>query len=303
MEPLTSQQSHNKPIFEIGKLHENVPFQTYADSDGINSHGLMDILRSPAHYYEHKFNRVEEKDTDALRFGRLFHYAVLEPHLFRERAIIEPVFQGRTKAGQLTTSKNATEVKQKRDEWFQALPEGAIVVPNEWLDQLTGMANKIMTHKLTKNLLREGVRETTLYWHDDETGELCKSRPDFISSQGHIVDLKTSMDARENYFARDILKHSYHIQSSHYLNGARITNTARSDSFIFLVIEKTPPFEIAVYPCGASVLGVGDQWRSKAMRIYSRCRKTNKWPGYNHEAKVIELPPWAEAVDPDEVQD
>ncbi len=86
------------------------------------------------------------------------------------------------------------------------------------------------------------------------------------------------------------------------MNGARITNAARSDSFIFLVIEKDPPYEIAVYPSGTSVLGVGDQWRSKAMSIYANCKKKHYWPGYNHEAKVIELPKWAEAVDPDDTE-
>lgn len=289
MEPQTNQQESKQDKFELNKLIPNIPFSVYAKSDGMNSSGIKDILRSPAHFYQRKFEHVQTKETEALQFGKLLHYAVLEPELFKKHYIVQPKMDKRTAAG------------KSEYELFKAklLPD-AIVVPEEMVHGIKTMTDKILNHKIASKLMERGVRETTLFWEDRETKELCKMRPDFISAKGYIVDLKTSKDARLESFQRDIMKYLYHIQAAHYCEGARVAGVCRPDAFIFLVIEKDPPYEIAIYPAGASVLGVGDQWRSKAMGIYSRCKKRNVWPGYNHEARTIELPRWAEAVDPDD---
>lgn len=289
MDALTHELDSNPVNFELNRLIEDVPFGVYQKADGMNASGIKDFLRSPAHYYQRRYNRVEDKQTDALLFGRLLHFVVLEPELFKSKYTVRPKFDKRTTKG-----------KEAFEEWETNLDPNAIVVPEQMVDDLVGISNKISSHPLAQKLLKEGVRETTMFWNDRETGELCKMRPDFVSKEGHIIDLKSSMDAREDHFRRDIMKYKYEIQAAHYCAGARETGMRRSDSFIFLVVEKEPPYEIAIYPAGASVLGVGDQWRAKAMRDYAKCKRENKWPGYNHEARMIELPPWAEAVDPNE---
>lgn len=290
MEPQTKDSSSKFEAPVLGQLLQNIPFKQYAASEGINSSGLKHILRSPAHYYEYRYNRVEEKASDALIFGSLFHYAVLEPELFNKNYIVQPKYDLRTKIG-----------NQKHNAWEEEhIKENSIIVPEKFSEQLNQMVNKMLTHSQVKRLLEKGIRETTLFWNDRETGELSKCRPDFITSFGDLIDLKTSMDAREDKFSRDIWHYQYHIQAAHYCEGGRVTGQYNSDTFIFIVIEKDPPYEIGVYPSGTSVLGVGDQWRSKAMNIYSKCKKNNRWPGYNVGFKTIELPKWAEAVDTDE---
>ena len=292
MEPLTNEQQGENLQFETGKLLTGVSFEDYRNAPGINSHGLIDLLRSPKHYYEFRYNRVEETNSEAREFGKLFHYAILESQMFAERYVMMPKFDKRTKDG-----------KVRSEEWLTKLKPGAIVVPEQWCDQLLQLCDKMVKHPISRGLLTEGAREATLFWNDEETGELCKARPDFVSKDGYIVDLKTTTDARYQQFSKDILKFSYHIQAAHYTEGARVTKTARSDSFIFIVVEKKAPYEIAVYPAGNSVLGVGSQWRSKAIRLYSKCRKSGQWPGYDYQARTIELPIWAEAapLDDDDV--
>ena len=286
MEPKISEPSETK-VYEVGKLLPNILFDDYRKAAGINSHGLMDILRSPAHYFERRYNQKDEKESDALTFGRLLHFAILEPEHFQKHKAIQPPCDRRTIDGKRTWSE------------FQAtLSPDSIVVPDKFLDQLTRMSERILTHKITRGLFSKGLRETTLFWNDVQTGELCKARPDFISEKGYIVDLKTSRDARTESFSRDILKYGYHIQASHYCQGAETTRVCLP-KFIFVVIEKESPYEIKVMPAGVSVMGVGDQWRAKAMRTYAKCKKENKWPGYDHRAETVELPPYAEAVDPD----
>lgn len=298
MEALTNELGDKASGYERNKLIPDIPFVDYAKAEGMNSSGIKEMLRSAAHFYEFKVNRAEEKVSKALQLGRLVHLGVLEPKLFKQRCVVEPVFEGLTKDGRMSTQSAAA--RQKKNEWYLGLDKEAIVIPQDQLDQLTGMVAKLLKHPRAMKLLEDGLRESTMFWNDTETGELCKMRPDFVTSKGHMVDLKTTRDARESYFSKDIYNLRYHVQAAHYCAGARATGVCNPDYFIFLAIESEPPYEIAIYPAGTSVLGVGDQWRSNAMKLYTKCKRENKWPGYNPDARVIELPTWAEAVDPDE---
>ncbi len=280
-------------LFEKGKLLEGIKFEEYAKAPGMNAGGLKEFSRSAAHFYEARYNRVDKKETPALLMGKLVHFAVLEPELFMDTYIVKPKFDMRTKVG-----------KADSELWETNLKPGSIVVPEDLVKDLVGMTTKILNHPNAKKLLKEGVRESTLFWDDRETGELCKARPDFVSffkGKTRLVDLKTTMDARQSSFERDVMKYHYFLQASHYAEGARITGVANPDVFVFLVIEKTPPYEIAIYPCDAGVLGYGDQWRSKLMREYAECRKTGIYPGYNPRAQMIKIPTWAQV--PDEEDD
>jgi PDDEXK-like domain of unknown function (DUF3799) len=281
MEAQTSEQTSVLPPIAFDKLIEGVSYQTYADSDGINASGLKDILRSPAHFYEHRFNRVEEKETPALLFGKLLHYAVLEPTLFKQKYVVQPKFDRRTKIG-----------KDGYEKWMVELKPDAIIVPEDYVEKLVKMSDKIIHHPKASKLLATGVRETTLWWTDPVTGEVCKSRPDFVSEKFGIIDLKTTTDARYEAFQYQIRKLQYHVQAAHYLYGARCTGVCRSDAFTFIAIEKDPPYEMAVWPAGASILAHGEREREKAMAKFAQCKKTKVWPGYNPDARLIEFPDW-----------
>lgn len=286
MEPQPSQQSAILPPLAMDCLLPDVPYQTYADSDGMNSSGLKLILRSPAHYYEHRFNRIEEKETPALRFGKLFHLAVLEPKLFRENYVIQPKFDRRTKIG-----------KEGYEAWQAALKPSAIIVPEEDAPKLERMAYKILNHPMASKLLEKGVRETTMWYKDPVTGILCKIRPDFVSERWGMIDLKTTKDAREDAFWRDVKKLEYDLQGAHYRTGAKTTGVCRHDAFTYIAVEKDPPYEIAVHPSGASIIAYGDRKRERGMAIYNECLKTNRWPGYNPRTQPLEYPDWVMAQD------
>lgn len=273
-------------VFETGKLLD-IGFREYCRADGINSHGLMDVMRSPAHFYERRFNGAEEKESDALVFGTLFHKAVLEPVDFGRRYVIQPKFDMRFKTA-----------RAELDAWQAGLKPDAIVVPEKHVDTLVKMAEKVLGHPVAKRLLAKGVRETSVFWEDEETGERCKGRMDFISAKGHLVDLKTAKDGRWREFSKAIWNHLYFMQVSHYASGGKHTGLFDHRAPIFMVIEKEPPYELALYSAGTSVMAVGEHWRAKAMRLYSKCRKANQWPGYNPSFRTIELPVWAESVDP-----
>lgn len=282
-------QTSNLISLPKGRLLENIPFEDYANAEGINAGGLKEILRSPAHYYDARFNAVEKKETKAKRFGKLFHFAVLEPHIFQSKAVVVPKFEGLTKDGRMSTQSG--EAKQKKKDWFAALAPGSIICEQAELEALVRMCDKILKHPLCRELLAEGVKETTLVWDDEEYGVTCKARPDFIAAKGFCCDLKSVDDASPDEFWPKVKKYRWDLSASHYISGGKATKTFRPDGYFFIAVEKEPPYEIAVYNAGMSVLFVGDNYRDRAMKAYRECMKTGQWPGYPARAQTLEYPP------------
>lgn len=267
-----------------GELIQDIPFEEYLAATGINASGLKHIARSPAHYRASLSEPPRE--STALTIGKLTHLAILEPARFNDHAVVMPKFDMR---------KNVD--KAAFADWKAALAPDAIEVPEYCHEQIQRMTDKVQAHPAARRLLEKGVREGTFFWTDPDTGELCKGRPDFVSGTGIIVDLKTTQDARNAEFSKSMWTYRYDIQAAHYCAGSEVTGIGRADAYAFLVVEKEPPYEIGVYTAGASVLGVGRQWRREAMATYAECRRTGIWPGYPQRAEVIELPAWAKEVE------
>jgi exodeoxyribonuclease VIII len=273
-----------------GILHPDVPFADYLRADGINATGLKKILRSPAHY---RASLTEpDEPTESLEFGTLLHTIVLEPDAFEARAVVQRKY-GRSKAE-----------KEALAEWEASLAPDAIVVSEVWADKLRTMRDRVYENPHARRLLERGVREGTFWWEDPETGLLCKGRPDFVSATGILVDLKTAADACREAFQRALWSYRYDVQAAHYCAGAEATKIARADAYAFMVIEKEPPYAMAIYTCDKaepgqvdwSVLGLGGAWRREAMRIYQQCTESGTWPGYQLKPEPITMPRWAQGV-------
>jgi PDDEXK-like domain of unknown function (DUF3799) len=265
---------------ENGVLYPGIPFDEYLSAPGVNSTALKDITRSPAH---HVARMLEPKEpTPALEFGKLLHYAVLEPEAFATRARIKPKFDRRTKIG-----------KEADSEFTASVAPDDIVVPSEWGEKLHRICAKVQRHPVIRRLLAKGTREGTFWWMDERTGLLCKARPDFASETGILVDLKTTEDAREDAFSKAIWNYRYDIQAAHYTAGAEATGIARGDAYAFIAVEKEAPYEMCIYTAGITVLSMGNQWRDKMMDTYKQCAESGVWPGYSPSARPIGLPLWA----------
>jgi len=278
----------------INTLHPGLPFEQYVLAEGVNASGLKKILRSPSHF-QASLTEPDEP-TDNQEFGKLLHFIVLEPEVFEANAKVRPKFDLRTKVG-----------KAGLAEWQAAVKPGDIVVPEEHLDELRIMRDRVYAQPAARRLLERGIREGTFWWEDPATGLLCKARPDFVSATGIIVDLKSAVDASYEGFQRALWNYRYDLQAAHYCAGAGVAKIARPDAYAYLVIEKEPPYAMAIYTCGVvdggegdtatwSVLGCGAQWREEAMRIYKRCQETNTWPGYQTKPQTITMPKWAKGV-------
>jgi len=274
-------------------LQHGLSFEEYEKLEGLRASGLKLLHRSPAHFKSHA-----ERETPALRFGRLFHLAMQNGERFMDLLRVEPDFVGFTRDGK--ESSRSKEAKEKKEQWKKDLPKECIVMTHAEADTLIGMVRAVQAHRLLKNLIKNGVRETSLQVDDPETGLKLKCRPDFISETGYCVDFKTTIDARPRQFIRHIFdEHGYFyiLSAAHYAHCGKVSGAYRSDRFFFVAIEKEPPHGITVFPMDSGCLDVGESHRGPLTKLYAKCLREDDWPCYPVKAVPVEIPGWVQYPD------
>jgi hypothetical protein len=260
-------------IFELSN-------EEYHNQPGLNKSALVQLAKSPAHYFEW-YHAQEEEPTKAMVIGTAIHTAILEPDKFVQSIIIAPQVDKRTKAG--------------KAEWesFQEKAKGKIILTQDEADAIAGMKESIYHNIAAYDLLLEGVAEQSVFFKDPVHSFLCKVRPDFYTSDKEVVDVKTCLDASYDGFSRAIANFKYHWQAWWYLNGLTAVTGVKHNKFIFLAVEKEPPYAMAIYEATKDMLKIAEHQVAPLLDVYAECLKTDVWPGYYDELQNIELPRWA----------
>lgn len=251
----------------------------YRAHPAISKSGLDLIHRSPAHYMEDKLS--PEKDTEALIFGRMFHTYLLEPELFDAQYA---EWEGANRS--TTAGKNAW------GEWL-LVNAGKEPVKPEHMEMLKGMRESVYGNPYAKNALTGGLVEMSLFW--EVSGIQVKARPDYISPQGIIVDLKSTIDAQPKPFSRDCANHRYHVQNAVYTDGYFNVYGEYPKNFLIVAVEKTKPYAVALYTL-QDMLDQGYREYAEDLRVYGECLATDTWPAYPTDARSLQLPGWAVEV-------
>ena len=242
--------------------------------------GLKHFVRSPAHYMAYRAQQI--KDTPALRFGRILHRYVLEPDACA--LVLAPTLDRRTKDGKL-----AWELAQQ-----DACESGAEMVKADEADTLAAMRDAVYTHPAARKLLfAEGEAEVSVFWADRESGEACKCRPDFLRADRIIVDLKSAEDASPDGFSRACAKYGYAMQAAMYSDGVKAALGQDVSGFVFVAVEKDPPYAVGVYVLDAESLDMGRRMYRKALMDMADCKIRRDWPAYSSKIESLSLPRWA----------
>ena len=158
---------------------ENMPNDAYHSyPEGISSTGLKSVLRSPAHY---KF-QAARTPSRAMEIGTAIHTALLEPDRFAADYVL------------------LREVKdRKASEYKQAVKTHGteVVLTAGESDNVIGMQEAVLSNPLMRSRLTgEGWRELSLFVRDPDTQVLIRVRYDLLLTDGTIVDVKKTQDAR-----------------------------------------------------------------------------------------------------------
>lgn len=218
----------------------------------ISNSGMSALAKSPAHYQTYL---KTEFDTPAMRFGRLVHTAILEPHLLNIAG-----FDGdrRTKAG--------------KEKYAALIESGKDPVSVDEYNSIMRMRDNVLDTGLVK-----GTFEVPMLWTDPETEALCKGKADIISPS-MIWDIKTTQDATD--FAYSVRKYDYDRQAAFYLDGANSSGHAAT-GFGWIVVEKTAPYGVKIFTASQMTIETGRAKYRPLCALYAQCTFTGEWPNYS----------------------
>ena len=226
--------------------------------------------------FEYSLTHDLVKQTKAMADGTAVHAFFLERDKFDTDFVIKPAdMRLNTKAGK---------------EWAQE-HQSKIIIDSELGDNLFEMEKSFMDSpaKLIHDI--KGQTELSYFW--DDLGTIKgKCRPDWISDDGEIVvDVKTTTDASPRGFQKSISNWGYHLQLGWYLRGLRKLGLP-AEQFIFIAIEKTPPFCVGVYRADQDMINFAMKELDQLMPEIQTAMVSNEFPDYTPEITSIGLPPW-----------
>jgi hypothetical protein len=258
---------------------------TYHAHSAVSKSHLDLVAKSPLHYWSRYLdpNRVVPEPTPAMAIGSAVHTHVLELDQWDAQYVVAPAgIDRRTKVG--------------KAEWdvFQTAIGTRTVISREDADLVMRIGRSVLSHPAAAYLLGlPGKAETTHMWVDEATGLQCKCRPDWLLDDGSmIVDLKTTEDASPRGFQKSIAQWRYHIQASWYLDGLQHATGKRPEQFVFIAVEKKPPYACAVYVADAQMIEIGRNTARRDLDKLNICKAADYWPGYSDGIEQINLPPW-----------
>ena len=151
------------------------------------------------------------------------------------------------------------------------------------------MAGAALDNPVLKDYMSDvdSIMEGTGYF--TEEGAECKVRLDlFCPSAEVIIDLKSTMDASERGFAKSVRQYGYDFQACWYLESLRKLGYSPKQ-FIFVCVEKTPPYVTACYTLEAYDIARHREPMRRACKLWASCVSSGIWPGYSDGVKTLEL--------------
>ena len=223
-------------------------------------------------------------DSQALKFGAALHKAVLEFETFSDEYCVIPSVDKRTKAG-----------KELWEEFLSSKGDKTAI------DSLNYAVIQEMRQVIRDNkyaaYLCSGEIETSYYWIDEMTGLECQARPDvfkIINGRGLIVDLKTCAKADTDSFRKSAINYGYDLQAAMFITACEKEYQIPCD-FVFLAVEKTPPYMINIMQADDLLIKLGKDRFREALGIYKECSESGNWYGYNGFSGIINnlsVPAW-----------
>ncbi len=260
-----------------------ISFDEYVKSDGVNQSKLKWMARSPAHF-KHALS-VKEPPTKEQKIGHIFHTAVLEPHLLEKSYYLRPdTYPGPTKA--LKWSGNSNFCK----DWLADHSDREVITCDQQ-EMILSMRASVMEHPSARRALEAGKTEYSLFAKDPETGIGLKCRPDRLSGNT-IPDLKSTIDASPEGFAKQVAKHGYDVQAAFYLDMANLCGLDKK-YFIFIAVEKEEPYAVGVYQLDEASIECGRSKYRRWLNTAAMCYDTGEWPAYDSAIQVLTLPQWS----------
>lgn len=250
--------------------------------DALSKSSLVAFDKSPAHLLEQRENPKDS--TPAMIFGSNFHCAALENEIFKRGYIAEPKFPDRRKKeGKIAYA----------DFQIKVAEEGLTVMSQSDMDLINWMVDSLYESEVAISLLSDGIAEQSFFWNHPKWGFKCKVRPDYLNDKHRItIDLKSAADGSPEAFGKATANLKYHWQGSWYLDGVNAISPEKYTEFVFIVVEKTPPYAVQNYILKRDDVYLAEEQIKPLLSRYAECLASDEWPGPSDKIRTLELPGW-----------
>lgn len=262
-------------------VYHNISNEDYHAGPGVSKSQLDDVALNPAIYKWRKDAPVDPEKTAALDMGSALHCMLLEPGEFDKRYIVAPAFNRRTNQGKAEEQTFLDDASRMN----------MTVLDAEQGRKLLLMRDSAMAHPAASYFLKdEGYCESSIYWRDSETDELCRIRPDkFLADRPVIIDVKKVADMSR--FSRHIEEFRYHVQAAMYCEG--FYNCFRENpQFVFIAVSETIDcgrYPVRVFELHEDDFQTGLKLFRQNLDTFHHCRLNDYWGGI----ETIQRPLWA----------
>ena len=145
---------------------------------------------------------------------------------------------------------------------------------------------------MAKRMMADSDFERSLFADDPLFGILLKARFDILPRTGNCIpDLKTCEDASIEAAEKAIGSYGYFRQAAFYLRVARLLGIQK-EAFVYIFVEKSPPYAVACYQLADEVLLAGDKLIERDLQLLQNCMSEGKWPGYGDGVRGVGVPGW-----------
>jgi hypothetical protein len=309
-------------------IHPNVPRHEYdLLLDRVN-YSTLKILgqQSPLHYkhaidgrpttLEQLEARLDTKQRDTLLGGEATHVAALEPEVYGGNDVEEalhvieqPQLQASNESqGRYLVFKGTRDERHKR--YQSALAKAALArakLITEDMDRTArAIAKAVRSNPDVAPYIAGGHRELTVLWDYEEPqvamidgwSIAMRCRIDYLTDVA-IIDLKSTYDASPDEFAKSMWNQGCFVQAAMQQDGVAAV-TRRRRPYLWLAVEKTPPYACALYEPSHIGLEMGRNSYRDWLRKLHVCQERhdkgepNAWPGYTDGvAMQLDPPRWA----------
>lgn len=266
-------------------LYTDMAHADYLGFPAVSNSGLKQAAKSPWHYMKSMQPRpVPEKAPTAPLFGgTLLHCALLEFDQFATRFPIGPDVAKTSKAWK---------------EFAASLDAAATPITPVQAEIAIAQAASLKAETNVAEIFSlPGLNEVSVFWKDEESGLLCKARPDraIRTDAGTILfDAKTTRDASRAGFAKACANYGYAQQAAWYERGWKAATGEHVIGMVFGVVESEYPYAAAAYMLEDVAVSAANARCSELLRLLGACERAQRWPAYpDGMSEPLALPAWA----------
>lgn len=296
----TTKPTNDEPLQILHGLsnkayHFEQPYTDYLSSSQLKWYG-----NSPK-YFRHKFDNPEEENSDALRFGSLFHdlMASCTEHYnngslaylqwLDKIAVFTPPVNEKT--GQAYGT--ATKAYKDAYETFVQVCEGKLIASQAEVDTIFAIQESLLcdcgsTSEQVRKLLKWGSAEVSHFVEYE--GCKFKFRPD-LETKHKIIDWKTvsTDDLSERSINSIISKFGYDISAAFY-QFMEHEQSGEWKQFYWVFVSKQPPYDAVMVDASRWTYDydretdivmpqVGAIKMKALLERHIKCVRENQWPG------------------------